>query len=53
MPSPEGAWTVPPGARGDDWSMRQWVRDGVATAEQFAEAWNLRPEFIAAVAGTR
>ena len=38
---------------GDVWSMRQYLRDGVATAEQLAEAYCLRPEVIAAVAGTR
>ncbi len=54
MPGPEVAWTVPPaGVRGDAWSVRQYLRDGAATAEQLAEAYGLRPEFIAAVAGTR
>ncbi len=38
---------------GDVWSIRQYLCDGVATAEQLAEAYSLRPEFIAAVAGTR
>ncbi len=38
---------------GDVWSIRQYRRDGVATAEQLAEAYGLRPEFIAAVAGPR
>jgi len=33
--------------------MRQYLRDEVATAAQLAEAWNLRPEFIAAVAEAR
>ncbi len=45
--SPQG------GVRGDAWSVRQYLRDGAATAEQLAEAYGLRPEFIAAVAGTR
>ena len=54
VPGPEGAWTVPPGrVRGDAWSVRQYLRDGAAPAEQLAEAYGLRPEFIAAVAGTR
>ncbi len=46
------AWTVPPGIGEYAWSVRQYLRDGAATAEQLAEAYGLRPEFIAAVAGT-
>ncbi len=54
MPGPEGARTVPPGGvQKDIWSVRQYLRDGAAPAEQLAEAYGLRPEFIAAVAGTR
>ncbi len=55
MPGPEVvAWTVPPaGVRGDAWSVRQYLRDGAAPAEQLAEAYGTSPEFIAAVAGTR
>ena len=48
-----GRGPSPPGARGDVWSVRRWICDGVATAEQLAEAYGLRPEFIAAVAAAR
>ncbi len=44
---------LPGKARGDAWSVRQYLRDGAATAEQMAEAYGTSPEFIAAVAGTR
>ena len=38
---------------GGVWSVRQYLRDGAATAEQMAEAYGTSSEFIAAVAGTR
>ncbi len=44
---------LPGKARGDAWSVRQYLRDGAATAEQVAEAYSMRSESIAAVAGTR
>ncbi len=53
VPGPEGAWTVPPGIGEYAWSVRQYLRDGAATAEQLAEAYGTSSEFIAAVAGTR
>ncbi len=43
----------PPGIGQYAWSVRQYLRGGVATTEQLAEASGLRPEFIAAVAATR
>ena len=38
---------------GEVWTVRHYLRDGIATAEQFAEVLNLRAEFIAAVAAAR
>ncbi len=43
----------PPGICEYAWSVRQYLRDGAATAEQLAEVYGTSPEFIAAVAGTR
>ena len=43
----------PPLGPGEVWSIRQYLRDGVATTEQIAEALNLRAEFIAVIAEAR
>jgi len=43
----------PLGIGEDAWSVKQYLRDGVATAEQMAEVYGTSPEFIASVAGTR